>query len=155
VERQSQLRLLRHTVRLRQAWQSSLWPLRARRLASAAAAKWMGDIDVFTDSSGATNYGADFQAGLAHVNVSVGHFGFDTGVTNVDTGIYVSKSDATFSAEANLVDGAVSIGNEGNQLRAGASVGVGGALRAHFGRNSDWFRSVGIGADFPWARCGV
>lgn len=70
-----------------------------------------------------------------------------TGVGNIDIGGYASKSDATLSIEANLIDGAVSVGNEGNQLRAGASVGVGGALRAHYGRNSDGFRSVGIGAD--------
>ncbi|MEO7731172.1 MAG: RHS repeat-associated core domain-containing protein, partial [Kofleriaceae bacterium] len=73
--------------------------------------------------------------------------GFDTGVGNVSAVAFVSDSEAAVGAQANLIDGSVTVGTATNHVRAGLTLGFGLEVRAHYGRGPDGERTTGFGFD--------
>src|SRR5207245_3022062 len=79
---------------------------------------------------------------------ALGPVRFDVGVGNVAAGASGNKSDASVGAQANLSDGAVTVGGTKRSLRGGLSLGVGAAARAHYGdADNNGVREIGGGLD--------
>lgn len=103
----------------------------------------------YVDFSGILTYGVEGQAGLVHFNmvpIDGRPVGADGGVLNADAGAYASASDATVGAEANLIDGSITLGTPANQIRGGLSEGLGAAGRLHYGIDPvTGYRAFGFG----------
>lgn len=105
------------------------------------------------DDSGRTNVGFEADAALARVAMSpggaLGPVGFEAGALTANAGGKINEETASLGAQANLVEGAVSLGNDEHGVRLGGSVGVGLAGRAHYGdADGDGVREYGLGFDF-------
>jgi hypothetical protein len=104
------------------------------------------------DESGRTNYGFEDDAALARIGMSpggaLGPFGFDTGVLTANRSLKVNDETASVGAQANLIEGSVSVGNQEHGIRIGGSLGVGAAGRVHYGdADGDGVREYGFGFD--------
>jgi len=112
------------------------------------------DVEVgsWVDAGGTATHGVHVQADAVKVVVPPGtaipYVGFDFGVGNVDAGAYSTSTDVTIGGEANLIDGAVTIGNSANNIRVGAAAGMGAELRIHGGdANHNGIPEGGVGVD--------
>lgn len=114
--------------------------------ANAQAGRWYGP-------DGQANYGANADATLARVGMApgsgLGPLGWDVGVLSAQAGATANSSTAGVGAQANIIDGSVTLGNDQHSVRGGLSLGVGLAGRAHYGdADGNGIRELGIGADF-------
>lgn len=114
--------------------------------ANAQAGRWYGP-------NGQANYGANADASLVRVGMApgsaLGPVGFDAGVLSAQAGATANRSTAGIGAQANIIDGSVTVGGDHNSLRGGLSLGVGLAGRVHYGDvDGNGTRELGVGADF-------
>jgi hypothetical protein len=101
---------------------------------------------------GKTNWGLAGDAQLVRTGINpggaLGPLGFDVGVFTASGGASVNDTTAQLGAQANIIEGSASIGNQEHLLRVGGSVGVGLAGRAHYGdADGDGVRELGFGFD--------
>lgn len=107
----------------------------------------------FYGPDGQANYGVNADATLARVGMApgsgLGPVGWDVGVLNAQAGASANKSTASIGAQANVIDGSLTLGNDHHSIRGGLSFGVGAAGRAHYGdADGNGIREIGVGADF-------
>jgi hypothetical protein len=114
-------------------------------------------IGKFQNRAGETNTGIAGDAQLLKVGINPGSeesggsglpVGGELGIGTASAGATVNQSTASLGAQANLIEGALSVGNEEHSLRVGGSVGVGAAGRLHYGdADKDGVRELGFGFD--------
>jgi hypothetical protein len=74
--------------------------------------------------------------------------GFEAGVLTGGGHLTVSEQTASAGLQANLVETAMTVGDEENSFRFGGSLGAGAAARAHYGdADGDGVRELGFGLD--------
>jgi RHS repeat-associated protein len=110
----------------------------------------------WTDSSGDVNRGIDFQADLVKIDLKsnglasddsfgIGH---DGGVFNIQVGASSNSSVSQFGGQVNVLDAAITVGNQRCSMRAGVSLGAGMAFRLHHSdANNNGVPEVGFGFD--------
>jgi hypothetical protein len=103
--------------------------------------------------TGKENRGINLDGQLIRLGMergrALGALGFDVGVVDANVGATVNEDTASIGAQANLIDGAVSVGSDEHNVRGGISAGVGFAGRAHYGdADGDGIPEAGFGADF-------
>ncbi|MCS6912580.1 MAG: hypothetical protein RMK29_19870 [Myxococcales bacterium] len=112
-----------------------------------------GGLGRWYGPDGQANYGLAGDATLVRVGMApggpLGPLGFDVGVLSAQAGAQANSSTASLGAQANIIDGSVSLGNDRHMVRAGLSLGVGLAGRVHYGdTDRDGVPEYGLGADF-------
>jgi hypothetical protein len=114
-------------------------------------------VGTFQNRAGETNTGIAGDAALLKLGSAPGSteaggnglpVGGELGVGTASANATVNASTASLGAQANAIEGAVSVGNEEHSLRAGLSMGVGAAGRVHYGdADKDGIREMGLGFD--------
>lgn len=113
-----------------------------------AGVNWGG----WTGQDGKTNVGFGADAGLVKVGMpnggALGPFGWDVGVLTANATAAANDSTAQLGAQANIIEGSATLGNQEHSLRLGGSVGVGLAGRLHYGdADGDGVKELGFGFD--------
>ena len=104
------------------------------------------------DEVGKSTKGVEGDASLARFSMPLGGplgpFGFEAGVLNANAAVKQTDETTTIGAQANLLEGAVQLGNQEEYLRVGGSLGVGAGARFHYGdADGDGAREYGFGFD--------
>ena len=111
-----------------------------------------GHFGGWRGEDGKTNVGFEGDAALARVGMpnggALGPFGWDVGVMTANANGKINDSTASLGAQANIIEGSATLGNDEHSLRLGGSFGVGLAGRAHYGdADGDGVREYGFGFD--------
>lgn len=114
-----------------------------------------GEADVLAAEAnfgdGETTFGAQGEAAVANVEIPPGEVipgvGGEVGALTASGGAYIGEDSAHISAEANLIEGAVTVGEESNNLTVGGAVGVGFGGGVNYGDvDDDGLHEVGVSA---------
>ncbi|MFN0248985.1 MAG: hypothetical protein ACKV2T_19020 [Kofleriaceae bacterium] len=114
-----------------------------------------GHYGAWADENGTRTVGIAGDAGLVKFGMEpgqgggLGPIGFDVGVMTANAGITHNENTTSVGAQANIIEGAISAGNQEHNMRIGGSVGVGLAGRLHHGdADGDGVNEMGFGFDF-------
>lgn len=108
-------------------------------------------VGKFKDAAGETQQGVQGDAQLLKLATSVSDqnpVGVEMGALTASAGATTNASTTQAGAQANILEGALAVGNDSHNVRLGASIGVGAAGRAHYGdADKDGLRELGFGLD--------
>jgi hypothetical protein len=116
------------------------------------AAGWAGGgAGQWTDTDGNTNYGFNAEGGIlktSRQNLASGGANSDMGVGTFQVGAYHNKNTTSIGGQANAAEASITLGDQGNNVRVGGSMGCGLGLRVHHGdADNDGVPEYGIGFD--------
>jgi hypothetical protein len=109
------------------------------------------NVGGWTDTGG-THYGLHGDAQVVHeavpFNGPVPYIGTEFDLLRASGDASVGSDTAALGVSANVVDGAVTLGSQKNNLRLGASIGLGLGGRLHYGdADKNGIPELGVGAD--------
>jgi hypothetical protein len=119
--------------------------------ATTQVASANGGIGKFQNRAGETNTGIGGNAQLLRMTTpttSETPVGVEFGLGTASGGATMNKSTLEIGGLANVMEGALRLGNQSHNMRIGSALGMGAAGRLHYGdADNDGLRELGFGVD--------